>query len=60
MTISRPTAVPDNKPDLQPSELLFPIVGLGASAGGMEALLQFFELEDFVGTAADQLQRFCL
>ena len=43
MTSSRPTAVPDNESGLKPGELLFPIVGLGASTGGIEALTRFFK-----------------
>ncbi|MUI15563.1 PAS domain S-box protein [Massilia dura] len=37
-----PLAV-DPAPAVRPSDLHFPIVGLGASAGGLPALLQFFE-----------------
>ena len=29
--------------DLQPSDLKFPIVGIGASAGGFQAIKTFFE-----------------
>ncbi len=35
--------VPQNPPDLQPSHLTFPVVGIGASAGGLQAVLRFFE-----------------
>jgi two-component system CheB/CheR fusion protein len=31
------------RPDLQPSHLTFPIVGIGASAGGLQAVKQFFQ-----------------
>ncbi|AUA59108.1 Aerobic respiration control sensor protein ArcB [Achromobacter spanius] len=34
--------VPDNKPGVAISDLHFPVVGLGASAGGIEALRDFF------------------
>ncbi|WP_051155374.1 CheR family methyltransferase [Noviherbaspirillum massiliense] len=34
--------VPANDKSLMPSSLRFPVVGLGASAGGLQALLQFF------------------
>ena len=36
-------ARPINEPELAPSTLRFPVVGLGASAGGLPALLRFFE-----------------
>src|SRR4051794_40130981 len=29
--------------DIQPSHLNFPVVGIGASAGGLQAVQQFFE-----------------
>lgn len=35
-------AVPVNRPQVPPSNLNFPVVGLGASAGGIESLLRFF------------------
>jgi two-component system, chemotaxis family, CheB/CheR fusion protein len=35
--------VPQSKNNLQTSSLDFPVVGIGASAGGMAALLRFFE-----------------
>lgn len=34
---------PEERDDLTPSSLDFPVVGMGASAGGLEALLRFFE-----------------
>ncbi|MDQ3060309.1 MAG: PAS domain S-box protein [Pseudomonadota bacterium] len=34
---------PENNPDLARSSLNFPVVGIGASAGGLEALLRFLE-----------------
>ncbi len=43
------TDLPDTRPDpeesddLKPSVLDFPVVGIGASAGGLESLLRFFE-----------------
>lgn len=43
------TDLPDTRPDpeeldeLTPSALDFPVVGIGASAGGLESLLRFFE-----------------
>ena len=33
----------DDGAPLEPSRLTFPVVGLGASAGGLNALLRFFE-----------------
>lgn len=35
--------VPQNQPHRQMSDLTFPVVGIGASAGGLQALLTFFE-----------------
>ncbi len=35
-------SVPDNQPGLAQSSLTFPVVGLGASAGGIDALKSFF------------------
>lgn len=35
--------VPQNQPELMMSHLPFPVVGIGASAGGLQALLKFFE-----------------
>lgn len=40
---TQPPGVPQNKEGLQPSRLTFPVVGIGASAGGLQALLRFFE-----------------
>lgn len=41
---SEPAAHPmDDLPPLQISHLPFPVVGLGASAGGLQALIRFFE-----------------
>ena len=40
--MSDSSAVPDNRPGLAQSDLNFPVVGLGASAGGIEALKTFF------------------
>jgi two-component system CheB/CheR fusion protein len=37
-----PNALPSNE-DVTPSHLPFPVVGIGASAGGLQALLKFFE-----------------
>ncbi|MBL4835848.1 MAG: PAS domain S-box protein [Pseudomonas sp.] len=37
------TGVPQSKRNLEPSGLDFPVVGIGASAGGIPALLRFFE-----------------
>jgi two-component system CheB/CheR fusion protein len=34
---------PDDIDDFSPSSINFPVVGIGASAGGLEALLRFFE-----------------
>ena len=34
---------PEERPDLVVRSLDFPVVGIGASAGGMNALLGFFE-----------------
>ncbi|MDQ7914809.1 CheR family methyltransferase [Pseudomonas sp. 102515] len=36
-------ARPNNSKHLIPSDLPFPVVGIGASAGGIQALLRFFE-----------------
>ncbi|NQD59703.1 hypothetical protein HP546_30690, partial [Pseudomonas sp. CM25] len=36
------TALPQRK-DVVPSELPFPVVGIGASAGGIQALQKFLE-----------------
>ncbi|KTS75385.1 chemotaxis protein [Pseudomonas oryzihabitans] len=36
-------ARPNNSKHLTPSDLPFPVVGIGASAGGIQALLRFFE-----------------
>ncbi|MDT3719075.1 CheR family methyltransferase [Pseudomonas oryzihabitans] len=36
-------ARPNNSRNLTPSDLPFPVVGIGASAGGIQALLHFFE-----------------
>ncbi len=44
MNSGTPTAVPGNAvPEPAPSHLRFPVVGLGASAGGLPALLRLFE-----------------
>jgi two-component system CheB/CheR fusion protein len=40
---AEPLALPENQPDLAPSHLQFPVVGIGASAGGLPALLKLFE-----------------
>lgn len=37
-------ARPNNSRHLTPSDLPFPVVGIGASAGGIQALLSFFEV----------------
>lgn len=39
---NRPSA-PPTESDVVPSRIDFPVVGLGASAGGLQALLRFFE-----------------
>lgn len=39
----RSANVPQNQPHRQMSDLTFPVVGIGASAGGLQALLRFFE-----------------
>lgn len=36
-------SVPRNEPTLTPSELRFPVVGIGASAGGLAAVTRFLE-----------------
>ncbi|MEH6565950.1 MAG: CheR family methyltransferase [Halopseudomonas sp.] len=36
-------SVPQNQPQLQPSGLDFPVVGIGASAGGLQAIIRFLE-----------------
>ncbi len=36
-------AKPNSSKHLTPSDLPFPVVGIGASAGGIQALLRFFE-----------------
>jgi len=36
-------SLPDNNPSLLKSTLQFPVVGIGASAGGLQALREFFE-----------------
>jgi two-component system CheB/CheR fusion protein len=38
-----PAPDPEERPDLVRSALNFPVIGIGASAGGMAALLRFFE-----------------
>jgi two-component system CheB/CheR fusion protein len=44
MTLNREAAsAPVNQPELARSHLNFPVVGLGASAGGLQSLLRFFE-----------------
>ena len=45
MTTDMPDAgpPPDNQKHLMTSDLTFPVVGIGASAGGIEALKVFFE-----------------
>ncbi len=43
MTVSPPPIDEDRLAELQPSPLRFPVVGLGGSAGGLPALLKFFE-----------------
>ncbi|HDZ58383.1 MAG TPA: response regulator [Pseudomonas xinjiangensis] len=40
---NRSANVPQNRPDLRLSDLPFPVVGIGASAGGLQAVLRFFE-----------------
>jgi two-component system CheB/CheR fusion protein len=42
MNHDSPATTPRNQPELERSHLSFPVVGLGASAGGLEALMQFF------------------
>lgn len=37
------SGIPINQPELARSHLQFPVVGIGASAGGLQALLRFFE-----------------
>lgn len=41
-TSKRPTSLPE-RPGVLPSHLRFPVVGIGASAGGLAALKTFFE-----------------
>jgi two-component system CheB/CheR fusion protein len=44
--MSMPAPLPASSPDERdaaPSSLSFPVIGIGASAGGLEALLRFFE-----------------
>ena len=36
-------STPPTEPDIVPGSLDFPVVGIGASAGGLPALMQFFE-----------------
>jgi two-component system CheB/CheR fusion protein len=36
-------STPPTEPGIVPSTILFPVVGIGASAGGLPALLRFFE-----------------
>ncbi|XYJ11826.1 CheR family methyltransferase [Telluria sp. B2] len=36
-------STPPTEPDIVPGSLDFPVVGIGASAGGLPALIQFFE-----------------
>jgi two-component system, chemotaxis family, CheB/CheR fusion protein len=43
VTTNEGPSVPSNEPAVLPGRLNFPVVGLGASAGGLPALLQFFE-----------------
>ncbi|QEI08644.1 PAS domain S-box protein [Pigmentiphaga aceris] len=43
MNQSDEASVPDNTPGLYKSKLKFPVVGIGASAGGLTALRSFFE-----------------
>ncbi|MGJ7918671.1 CheR family methyltransferase, partial [Massilia sp. LXY-6] len=38
-----PPSTPPTEPDIVPSTIQFPVVGIGASAGGLPALLRFFE-----------------
>ncbi|EKT4467716.1 PAS domain-containing protein [Pseudomonas putida] len=39
---SKPTLASPHNPALSPSHLAFPVVGIGASAGGLEAICTFF------------------
>ena len=43
--IESPTSpsTPPTNPDIIPSKIVFPVVGIGASAGGLQALIRFFE-----------------
>jgi two-component system CheB/CheR fusion protein len=43
MESSTQSSVPDNQKHLMSSSVTFPVVGIGASAGGLQALLKFFE-----------------
>lgn len=36
-------STPPTNPNVVPSKIVFPVVGLGASAGGLQALIRFFE-----------------
>ena len=40
--VKRSPNVPQ-RTDVQPSDLVFPVVGIGASAGGFQAIKTFFE-----------------
>ena len=43
MDLTQLLSVPDNNKNTMTSTLDFPVVGIGASAGGLQALLHFFE-----------------
>lgn len=43
MIVDNDSGLPANQPQLMRSHLDFPVVGIGASAGGLQALLRFFE-----------------
>lgn len=43
MNTTTQPSVPDNQKNLTRSDIDFPVVGIGASAGGLQALLKFFE-----------------
>lgn len=40
---AKPRSIPHNESAGIPSDLRFPVIGIGASAGGLQALLRFFE-----------------
>jgi two-component system CheB/CheR fusion protein len=41
--LAPPPSTPPSNANVIPSKILFPVVGIGASAGGLEALLRLFE-----------------